>query len=99
MTRPAANGTSLARELDLNIKPETFTRKLDAAESLPVGSGLFELRGVLKPNAAGVAAEYQHHISTNVSAFGMGYAGMVLDARSRAWTPEMAAMGGVRIRW
>jgi len=90
---------SLAHDLDLNLKPDFFARRLDSAEALPVGRGSLEVHAVVKPDAAGVSAEYQHHISENVAAFGAGYAGVVLDPTGRAWTPEYAAMAGVRVHW
>ena len=89
--------TTVAKALDLELKPKFFKEKLDAAESLTPGSGVLELRGYARPGSAGVSADLSARITESLSAFGTAYAG--ISNVGGNWDPDYGAMAGIRYRW
>lgn len=75
---------------------------LDRVDALPVGRGQLDLtaylHGNLTGNTAGVAAEYDHRVSKNVSVFGQGYLGTNW-ARDTGFGLDYGALGGLRWRF
>lgn len=68
------------------------------AGELAPGHGKIDLFGYLQPDRMGGAIDYSRRITTSLSAFGQGWAGMARDPFDR-WQADYGALGGMRFQW
>ena len=68
------------------------------AGELKPGHGKIDLFGYLQPDRMGGAVDYSHRITSSLSAFGQGWAGVARDPFDR-WQTDYGALGGVRFQW
>ncbi len=75
--------------------------ELDHVDGLAVGSGHLDLTGFLRGDLtggmAGGALDYEHRLTSGLSAFGRGEVGRSWGSSGNAMAFD--AMAGIRIRW
>lgn len=62
------------------------------------GHGQLDLLAYGKRDAAGVALDYTHRLTTDLSAFARGW-GQTLNVPGRGWTKDWGAVAGLRWQW
>lgn len=72
-----------------------MTRRLDAVQAMPVGSGALQLGLQLAPELARATLDYQRRFSTSTSAFASAWLGSALSGGSRVF--DYGAVAGLRV--